>query len=212
MRRLFVETAVIATLLMPAQGANLVVNGSFEAEAVPVNSYLAGTTPTGWLSYGLQSPDILTVGYSGGSAAEGTDFVDLIGVNAGVFPAGIRQDISLLGGVTYAVSFAYNGDFNSPRSLEYSVGALLVGLLDVSNLNAFTDFGATTVWQQFTAQVTPATTGSYTLALYTTAGSFGSPYVDDVSVTAVSVPEVPVSAATLGLGLAICLSLRLRRR
>lgn len=201
-----------AVLWNCAHASNLVVNGSFEVESVPLNLFLQATVPTGWQSYGAIAPDILTVGYSGGTAADGTDFVDLIGGSgAGTLPAGLKQNVALTAGVTYEVSFAYNGDY-STRSLNYSLGTLLVGSVNVSSLNAFSNFGATTVWQLFSAQVTPVTTGNYALAFYTTTGTFGSPYVDDVSVVAVAVPEVPAPAAWLGLAAVGHALWRFRRR
>lgn len=199
MRRLFVGSFVTLALGISGQGANLVTNGSFEAQVVPANFYLEATTPTGWLSYGGQAPDILTVGYSGGTAADGVNYMDLIGGGVGTLPAGIRQDLALMAGVTYSVSFAYNGDFNSPRLLKYSLGSLLSGSLDVSGLNNFAALNpTTTVWQLLTAQVTPVATGTYSLAFYTESGTYGSPYVDDVSVEAVAVPEASVLLALLG--------------
>lgn len=223
MRRLsFAAAAMLGG--MPVLGANLLVNGSFEAESVPANFYLAGTTPSGWLSYGVQAPDILTVGYSGGTAAAGVNYVDLIGGGAGSIPAGISQDVPLTAGVTYAVSFAYNGDGNSPRELKYSLAlllpgsllsdSLLSGTLDVSGLNNFSQFvPPTTAWQLFSALVTPDTSGTYRLSLYTdTAGAeFGSPYVDNVSVEAVAVPEASALATLLAAG-GTALVLHRRRR
>jgi hypothetical protein len=214
MRRLFVGSFITLALGISGQGANLVTNGSFEAQVVPDNFYLEATTPTGWLSYGAQAPDILTVGYSGGTAADGVNYMDLIGGGVGVLPAGIRQDLTMTAGVTYAVSFRYNGDLNTPRALKYSLGplgSLLLGSIDVSALNNFTDFGATTVWQLFSAQVTPDTSGTYSLAFYTTSGTFGSPYVDDVSVEAVTVPETSALAALLGAAGTVVLLRRCRR-
>lgn len=211
MRRLL-SIVVILTGGMPVTGASLLVNGSFESESVPANWFLAGTAPAGWLAYGVQSPDILTVGYSGGIAAEGVNFVDLVGGGAGTMPAGIRQDVTLSAGVTYAVSFAYNGDFNSPRELNYSLGALLSGSLDVSSLNNFSQLNPnTTVWQLFSAQVTPSTTGTYALSLYTESGAFGSPYVDNVSVEAVSVPESSALTALVGAAVTVLVLRRQHR-
>ena len=212
MRRLFVGSFVTLALGVSGQGANLVTNGSFEAQVVPDNFYLEATTPTGWLSFGAQAPDILTVGYSGGTAADGVDYVDLIGGGVGVLPAGIRQDLLLTAGITYAVSFAYNGDFNSPRFLNYSLGSLLAGSLDVSALNNFSALNPnTTVWQLFSAEVTPVVSGTYSLAFYTASGAFGSPYVDNVSVEAVTVPETSALVALLGAAGTVVL-LRRRRR
>lgn len=212
MRRLFVGSFVTLALGISGQGANLVTNGSFEAQVVPDNFYLEATTPTGWLSYGLQAPDILTVGYSGGTAADGVNYMDLIGGGLGVLPAGIRQDLLLTAGITYAVSFAYNGDFNSPRDLKYSLGSLLSGSIDVSALNNFSALNPnTTVWQLFSAEVTPIVSGTYSLAFYTESGTFGSPYVDNVSVEAVTVPETSALLTLLGAAGTVGVLRRLRR-
>lgn len=213
MRRL---SFVVAGLLggMPALGTNLLVNGSFEAESVPANWFLAGTTPAGWLSYGSQAPDILTVGYSGGTAAEGVNFLDLIGGGAGSIPAGISQAVTLTAGMTYSVSFHYNGDHNSPRALKYSLGSLLSGTLVVSGLNNFAQLNpVTTAWSLFSALVSPGTTGTYVLSLYTDTptASFGSPYVDNVSVEAMEVPESSGLAMLLDAGGTV-LALNRRRR
>ncbi len=212
MRRLFVGSSVTLALGISGQGANLVTNGSFEAQVVPDNFYLEATTPTGWLSYGLQAPDILTVGYSGGTAADGVNYMDLIGGGVGVLPAGIRQDLTLSAGVTYTVSFAYNGDFNSPRDLKYSLGSLLSGSIDVRALNNFSALNPnTTVWQLFSAEVTPVVSGTYSLAFYTESGTFGSPYVDNVSVEAVTVPETSALVTLLGAAGTVGVLRRLRR-
>ncbi len=214
MRRLFVGSCVTLALGISGQGANLVTNGSFEAETVPLNLFLASTTPTGWTAYGSQAPDILTVGYSGGVAADGDDYVDLIGGGTGVLPAGIQQSVNLVAGISYTVSFAYNGDGNSPRELQYSLGSLLSGTIDVSSLNNFSTINKpVTVWQLFAATVTPAVSGSYTLALYTdTPGAtFGSPYVDNVSVEAVEVPEAAPSGILVLLGAGGVALIRRRR-
>lgn len=213
MRRLFVGSFVTLALGISGQGANLVTNGSFEDQVV-LDDFLEATTPTGWLSYGVQAPDLLTAGYSGGTAAEGANYVDLIGGGVGTVPAGIRQDLSLTAGVTYTVSFAYNGDFNSPRDLKYSLGSLLSGSLDVSSLNNFSALNpSTTVWQLFSAEVTPSVTGTYTLALYTDTpeATYGSPYVDNVSVEAVEVPEVVPSGIIFLLGAGGVALIRRRR-
>jgi hypothetical protein len=212
MRRLFVGSFITLALGISGQGANLVTNGSFEAQVVPDNFYLEATTPTGWRSYGAQAPDILTVGYSGGTAADGVNYMDLIGGGVGVLPAGIRQDLTLTAGITYAVSFAYNGDFNSPRFLNYSLGSLLAGSIDVSALNNFSALNPnTTVWQLFSAEVTPVVSGTYSLAFYTASGVFGSPYVDNVSVEAVTVPETSALMALLGAAGTVVLLRRCRR-
>jgi len=192
--------------LVAAFGENLVVNGSFEAQSVSLPPGFIVQSVSGWTPVGGGS-DLLVAGYSGGMASHGVNFVDIIGnsgmgpnASGGPYPTGISQNIALTAGVSYELRFDLNGDNNTPRSLDYSFGALASGSFDVSMMNIFSNFGVVTPWVTFSTVVTPMTSGIHLLRFTTSGGSSGSPYLDNVSVTAVPEPSVFALAAT-GLGL-----------
>jgi hypothetical protein len=190
--------------LAAAFGQNLVANGSFEAQSVSLPPGFIVQNVTGWTPVG-GGADVLVTGYSGGMASHGVNFVDILGNSGspgGPFPTGISQNIALTAGVSYELRFDYNGDNNSPRSLDYAFGTLESGSLDVSMMNAFTAFGEVTPWGIFSTIVTPVISGSYLLSFTTSSGQFCSPYVDNVSVTAVPEPSV-LTLAAAGLGLCL---------
>jgi hypothetical protein len=186
-------------------GQNLVINGSFEAQSVSLPPGFIVQNVSGWTPVGGGS-DVLVTGYSGGMASHGVNFVDILGNSGspgGPFPTGISQNIVLTAGVSYELRFEYNGDNNSPRSLEYAFGTLASGSFDVSMMNIFSDFGMVTPWATFSTIVTPVMSDNYLLSFTTSGGQFGSPYLDNVSVTAVPEPSVlALAAAGLGLWLA----------
>jgi hypothetical protein len=191
--------------------SNLILNGSFEAQSVPTSPGYITASVAFWSPVNGGS-DLITSGYVGGSASDGVNFVDIIG-NPGLvgytgpYPTGISQSVLLDAGVTYLLKFDYNGDAaNSPRSLAYSLGSLLSGSVDVGSLNAFSGLGTVTPWETLSAYITPTSSGSYTLAFTTDQGAYGSPYLDNVSLTAV--PE-PTTLALVGLG---GLAMLLRRK
>ncbi len=176
---------VTALLAGPAR-ANLLQNGSFEADAF-AGLYLTGI-PTGWQPLGNGSTvDILISGYGGGMAAEGSRYVDLIGGGIGNFPSGLRQTVHLLAGESYRLSFDYNGGRYTDGSptvgavLEYSLGALLVGSVNVDGLNNFFDYyPVTSPWGHFAVDVQATSSGDYELRFQTQSGAWGSPFLDNV--------------------------------
>jgi hypothetical protein len=188
--------------LAPASQANLVQNGSFEAQGVSGNSYITAI-PTGWSDLGNGSTtDILAAGYSGGSASDGSQYVDLIGGGSGVFPSGLSQSLHLLAGTTYRLAFDYNGGQAPGSILKYALGSLVAGNFNVEAMNNFSAFGATTPWQHFSTDVAVAVSGDYSLSFWTESGAWGSPYLDNVSLDALpgSVPE-PTSLLLIGAGI-----------
>ncbi len=204
-RALLLTGLLFAAAVPPAAHANLIQNGSFELPAS--GSTQVGVTPTGWQLLGNGSRvDIIRAGYYGAFASDGVQFVDLIG--GGIFPSGLKQSVDLLAGVTYHLMFDYNGGRyvngtqTSGRMLEYALGSLVSGSMNVDDLNAFASNGPTTPWQTESVVFTAPSSGTYELVFSTPNGRHGSPYVDNVRLEEVArVPE-PFTTTLLGLGIA----------
>lgn len=194
-----------------ALAANLVVNGSFESPAAPAD-WFSTAIPTGWTALGNGSTtDIIHTGYSGAVASDGSQFVDLIGGGAGTLPSGLLQTLHLSGGQTYRLSFDYNGDGGLGGTLlEFALGSLVTGSIDVTSLNVYPIFGATAPWQSHAVDFAVATTGNYDLVFQSLSGLYEGPFIDDVSLVAVPDPAsslAGLACSTLGL-----LALRCWRR
>ena len=197
---------LFAAAMVPTAHANLIQNGSFELPAS--GGTQVGVTPTGWQLLGNGSAvDIIHAGYYGAFASDGDQFVDLI--SNGTTPSGLKQSVDLLGGVTYHLLFDYNGatyldgSHTVGRMLEYALGSLVSGSMNVDDLNAFAwNNHPTTPWQTESVIFTAPSDGTYELVFSTPDGHDGSPYVDNVRLEEVtSVPE-PLGTALLGLGIA----------
>lgn len=196
--------ALLAGLSPVSAQANLVQNGSFEAPALSGNFFEG--IPSGWSGLGNgSSTDVLLAGYSGGSATDGSQYLDLVGNSQGTFPSGLSQSLHLLGGHTYRLAFDYaggrynDGSKTSGAELQYALGALASGAFNVDELNIFAAFGPTTPWQHFSGEVTVTVTGDYTLSFQTPGGAWGSPYLDNVSVNDLNSAPEPSSLILLGL-------------
>lgn len=202
--------AGLAIAAAPAAAQNLVVNGSFESPGSGQTQIV--TVPDGWtLMDTANGVDIIGAGLGGSVAADGLQFLDLIGGGAGAFPSGVYQDLMLTAGTPYRLAFAYNGaryDNGSPTSgavLHASLGSLWQGSYGVDALNAFPSNGPATPWQTVSETITAPSTGVYRLSFRTDSGAWGSPYVDAVSVTAVPEP------GTWAMALAGMLAILVRR-
>ncbi len=206
-RRMFLLTGLLfAAAVPPTAHANLIQNGSFELPDRDTTQ--VRVTPTGWQLLGNgNAVDIIHAGYYGAFASDGVQFVDLIG--GGVFPSGLKQSVDLLAGVTYHLMFDYNGatyldgSHTVDRMLEYALGSLVSGSINVDDLNAFAwNNHPTTPWQTKSVIFTAPSSGTYELVFSTPDGSHGSPYVDNVRLEEVArVPE-PFATTLLGLGIA----------
>ena len=205
-------TGVASALFIggPAWSADVVENGSFEFPVVP-NTI---STPFGWTAFG-GGVDIFPAAMSGGSASHGNQYVDLVGTGQGTFPSGIFQDLALVGGTTYRLSFDYNGQAGLPDGavLNYSLAGLASGSFNVDDLNVYADLGPVTPWQSFETLVTPSVSATYRLTFSTNAGFFSSPFLDNVAVNdvAVAVPE-PETYALMFAGLAAIGGIARRRK
>jgi PEP-CTERM motif len=207
MRQYALSLVLLVFAAVPAR-ANLIINGSFESPVVQVNpheidSYFSEQIPGGWssLSNG-SSVDIIANGYYGATASDGMQFLDLIGAGQGVFPSGLLQTVHLDAGM-YALSFDYNGGrFNDgsqtiDRVLEYSLGNFVSGSINVDNLNVYPGNELATPWQTLSTNFTVNTTDDYVLQFATPSGSFGSPFLDNVQLSAVPTAAVPEPSSFL---------------
>lgn len=224
MRVLRTVCGLSLALASGAATASLVVNGGFEADALTQGGglLLLQTAPTGWVSLGgAQNVDLIGSGYFGGSASEGSVFLDLIGNSTGTFPSGVRQSISLSGGTTYRLSFDYNG--GAPLTvvdptLDWSLGSLAGGGINVGALNVFAGSGRTvTPWQTLVSDIDVVSDGSYWLQFSTAAGNSGGPYIDNVRLDRLTVippgtVDAPATLALVGLGMAGLAATRRRER
>lgn len=98
MRKIAIAALLAAPLL--ASAANLVQNGSFEADAMPNGSWSIYPSLTGWTG----TPNIELRDNVAGAAYDGLNFVELDTYsNSGMF-----QDIATTAGAHYTLSFAYS--------------------------------------------------------------------------------------------------------
>lgn len=224
--------ALIAIASLPGFGANLITNGSFELPNIGPNNGVAATTLTGWTIYQttgtpttamasniyvegvIGNPDVLDF-----QTPYGNQHVDLTGpgLTAG---AGISQDISVVAGTTYRVTFALgnmgingsaayclqafvNGScpsapvdyYAEAARLELVVGGVSQGFF--SNANT-AGTGRSVDWRTMTSTFVAGTTGTLTIRF--DAATKADHYVglDNVSVEAV--PE-PGTVLMMGCGL-----------
>jgi hypothetical protein len=162
-----------------ALAQNLVVNGSFES---PGNGQTqVSTVPDGWsLIDTANGVDIIGAGLGGRVAADGLQFLDLIGGGRGAFPSGVYPDLALTAGTTYRLQFAFNGAI-------YDDGSPTPAAVPKANVAS--------PWQVAAVTFTAQATGLHRLSFSTDSGAWGSPYVDAVSVTAVPEPGTWAMAA-----------------
>ncbi|KQV52632.1 hypothetical protein ASC95_07335 [Pelomonas sp. Root1217] len=195
-----IAAAVLVLALAPAfaAGPNLVVNGSFEADAANPGNWLIVPTLTGWVG----APDIeVQNNFEGNVSQDGLYHVELdtFGNSA------MSQTITATGWVE--LSFWYSPRTNvaaGSNTLGYSLGSLSGTLLD--NVAG----GSTTQWQHFSATVDLGQSGSALLRFDALGVSdqYGG-LIDNVSVTAV--PEPASGWLALAGGGALAGWLRRRR-
>lgn len=177
-----------AALAIAASGAqaNLVTNGSFEADLQGAGSWHIYPSLTGWTGI----PNIELRNNVAGTAQDGVNFVEL----DGNFNSAMSQNIS--GNGLYELSFWYSARPHvaaGSNGLEFSFGSLSGSvLLGVAG-------GAVNHWQHYTGQVYLS---GPTLLKFTAVGrsdSYGGS-LDNISVTAVPEPET-YAMLLAGLGL-----------
>jgi MYXO-CTERM domain-containing protein len=160
---------------------------------------LLDVTPAGWVGTG----DLAVQGYAGSvPSGDGKQWFDLNpGTAAGT---GLSQDLSLMGGTTYELSFVYNGGGGgSTTQIDVSIAdashAFLSASVDTAAMNVY----GGTPWATYSASFTPAADTTATLK-FTPNGTWSGGFIDAVSVSAV--PEPPsrwmTLAGVLGVGAA----------
>jgi hypothetical protein len=98
MRKIAIAALLASPLL--ASAANLVTNGSFEADAMPNGSWSIYSNLTGWTG----TPNIELRDNVAGAAFDGLNYVELdTYYNSGMF-----QDVATVTGAHYNLSFAYS--------------------------------------------------------------------------------------------------------
>lgn len=177
--------ALLISAPLAASAADLVINGSFEADAQGAGTWGTYTTLTGWTG----APNIELRNNVAGTAFDGVNFVELdTGGNSTM-----SQTLTGAAGV-YTLSFWYSARPDVPagsNGLEFSLdgnplGNVLVGVAG----------GSVNNWQQYTALVNFDGNAVLTFGAIEASDSLGGS-LDKVSFTA-AVPEPETYALMLG--------------
>lgn len=215
MKRALLVTAFGLSCLTAVHAQGLISNGSFETclagyEPQPMWGFVlsypglpgGATGLPGWnINLGSWSELYWYMGNggAGGSAQEGTRFVNL--TSGGNPTESIAQSFSVTAGLAYQVSY-YERERDAGATLASTI-SLDAGTA-TGTLSQMASAGAD--WTLFTYSFTPDSTTTATLRFAQAAGTANGVYLDNVGVT--MVPE-PASAAVFALG---GLLLALRRR
>ena len=183
--------------------ANQLTNGSFETPVIESASFLdfgVGGEPAGFSwSVTTNTVDIVSNGFDGGTADDGTQWLDLVGFgNTG----GIKQTFATTPSQQYTLSFAYannpgpgvpvpvSGDVTVTNGAETLLNQTIShGTSTTSNLN----------WTPFSMTFTASGTSAVLAFDETVGGANGGVFLDAVSIN--PVPE-PSTWAMMLLGFA----------
>ena len=165
--------------------ANLVVNGSFEADAIAAGTYAIFPTITGWTG----TPDIELQNRVAGSPFAGNQLVELDTTRN----SGMYQDIATTPGATYAIHFQYSpraGIAASSNGIEVLWNGVTLATIALSGLG-----NGDTVWSGY--DFSGFASGALSRIEFRATGTSDSlgGYLDNVSVAAV--PE-PMTVAVRG--------------
>ena len=200
------------------KAANLITNGSFEADPVPsagLTVYPSSGTPslTGWTVGGS---DVLVVNtlYSelglAFPAEDGIQWADLTGAGSNSPLNNISQDVSGLNiGTLYTLNFYVGSVSVLPSTVIVSLGGVTQG--------SFTNLSATSTlqWQKFGINFIPTSTSENITFFNGSASNNGIGALDNVTLDLAAVsgpPSVPGPLPLLGVGSAFGYSRRLRTR
>jgi choice-of-anchor C domain-containing protein len=211
--------AMVAT---PAQAANLLINGGFEAPAIGsfFQNFGSGSTAiTGWTvdtSNAGENVDIVNGAFTPGGpspAFEGTQYLDLVGFGT---LGSIYQTFSTVAGQRYVLSFAYShnlfgGDPSASAEFGLANGGVLGTLL--APRVTFSHVGGTNSnlnWQTYSYGFLAAGTQTTLGFLSGAGGNNAGVLLDAVSVTG-AVPE-PAAWALMIVGFGLVGSAARRRK
>jgi hypothetical protein len=204
------------------KAANLITNGSFEADLVPSADYTvypSSGTPslTGWTVGGVEVAVVNTLFNQNGvqfPAQDGDQWMDLTGENGNSATNNISQAVSGLNvGSVYTLTFyvgsASNNNFYFPSTVNVSLGGVSQG--------SFTNPSATTTlqWQEFSIDFTPTSTIENIAFFNGNSPNNFSGGLDNITLDLADVPgppSVPGPLPLLGVGSAFRYSRRLRTR
>jgi Protein of unknown function (DUF642) len=212
--------AMLIALAAANARANLITNGSFETTTPAVSTgtcsvYGTGSTDvTGWTVVGAGGTDVAACNtsftQSGISfvAEDGSNWVDLTGLNSNNDTEGVQQTIATSIGKSYMLSF-WVGNVDSP-STTFGVTSTVDVSVDGTSLGAFTNScttcTTTLAWKEFSDSFTATTTSTTLTFLNGDPANDNSNGLDNVSLVAngsATVPEpsllVPLGAGLLGL-------------
>jgi hypothetical protein len=212
---LVVVCLLVSVAVPPSQGANLIVNGSFESPVVPVGGFTnfvnGSTLINGWTVVGPQA-SIVSGTFSQECctfpAEDGAQWLDLTGFNANS-PEGVEQTIATTPNTQYTLSFFVGnihdpgGVFGTTSSVSVFLGGPSGTLLDTVT-NSSTTAG-TLVWQEFFEHFTATSTSTTLAFINNDPRTDNSNGLDNVSLEAggtvgTLVPE-PASLTLIGSGL-----------
>lgn len=182
-----------------AQATELVVNGSFEANAQAAGTWQIYNALTGWTSgpHGIELRNNVA-----GTAQDGVNFVELDTTKN----SAMYQTITGTGLVTLSFWYSARPYTLWTNGLGYSLGStsgsVLMGAINLTGSNH---------WKHFSSVVDLGTSGSSVLSFYALgrSDSYGGS-IDNISVTSV-VPE-PESYAMLLAGMGLIGAVARRRR
>jgi len=176
--------------------ANLINNGGFESPPITADSWqnFAGTGLPDWTIV-TNNVDIVSNHWSGQTAYEGKQWLDLVGYGS---TGAISQTFQIVAGQTNTLSFAYaNNPGNAPSSATVSITDNLGNyLLSPQTITHSSSTNSNLDWSTFSATFTVVTSGTATLLFNETAGGGNAGiYLDNINV------PLPGAVWLLGSGL-----------